>query len=101
MPKAKDAKFIVEEIDRAEGLSHLKRLKPIVTLRRILGERFEISENGQSRLKDKGVKVMYLAAQNISKKWTMALKDWKQAMSQFAIEFEGRMPCIASIASAA
>lgn len=37
-------------------------------------------------------KVMYLAAQNVSKKWTMPLKDWRSAMSQFAIEFEGRIP---------
>lgn len=37
-------------------------------------------------------KVMYLAAQNISKKWTMPLRDWVGAMSCFAIEFEGRVP---------
>lgn len=37
-------------------------------------------------------KVMYLAAQNISKKWTMPLRDWTGAMSRFAIEFEGRVP---------
>jgi putative transposase len=37
-------------------------------------------------------KVMYLAARNISKKWTMPLRDWTGAMSCFAIEFEGRVP---------
>jgi putative transposase len=37
-------------------------------------------------------KVMYLAAQNISKKWTMPLRDWGAAMTHFAIEFEGRLP---------
>lgn len=37
-------------------------------------------------------KVMYLAAQNISKKWTMPLRDWRSAMTHFAIEFEGRIP---------
>lgn len=37
-------------------------------------------------------KVMYLAAQNISKKWTMPLRDWRAAMTHFAIEFEGRLP---------
>jgi putative transposase len=36
-------------------------------------------------------KVMYLAAQNISKKWTMPLRDWGAAMNQFSIEFEGRI----------
>jgi len=37
-------------------------------------------------------KVMYLAAENISKKWTMPLRDWRAAMTHFAIEFEGRLP---------
>lgn len=37
-------------------------------------------------------KVMYLAIQNISKKWTMPLRDWIGAMSCFVIEFEGRVP---------
>lgn len=41
---------------------------------------------------DAVLKVMYLAIQNISKKWTMSIKDWRSAMSRFAIEFEGRVP---------
>jgi putative transposase len=41
---------------------------------------------------DSVLKVMYLAIQNISKKWTMSIKDWRSAMSRFAIEFEGRVP---------
>jgi putative transposase len=41
---------------------------------------------------DAVLKVMYLAAQNVSKKWTMPLRNWRYAMSQFAIEFEGRIP---------
>lgn len=36
-------------------------------------------------------KVMYLAMRNISKKWTQPLRDWRAAMSCFAIEFEGRI----------
>lgn len=36
-------------------------------------------------------KVMYLAAQLVSRKWTMPLRDWGAAMNQFAIEFEGRI----------
>jgi putative transposase len=35
-------------------------------------------------------KVMYLAIQNIAKKWTMPVRDWRSALSHFAIEFEGR-----------
>lgn len=38
------------------------------------------------------LKVFYLAIQNISKKWTMSIKDWRSAMNRFAIEFEGRVP---------
>jgi putative transposase len=37
-------------------------------------------------------KVMYLAAQLVSRKWTMPLRDWGTAMNQFSIEFEGRIP---------
>jgi len=40
---------------------------------------------------DAVVKVMYLAAQLISRKWTMPLRDWGAAMNQFSIEFEGRI----------
>jgi putative transposase len=37
-------------------------------------------------------KVLYLAIQNISKKWTMPLRDWKPALNRFAIEFAERFP---------
>jgi len=36
-------------------------------------------------------KVMYLAVQLVSRKWTMPLRDWGAAMNQFSIEFEGRI----------
>jgi putative transposase len=38
------------------------------------------------------MKVIYLAIHNISKKWTMPIRDWKAALNRFAIEFEGRFP---------
>ena len=41
---------------------------------------------------DSVLKVMYLATQRISKKWTMPVRNWGMAMSWFAIEFEGRIP---------
>jgi len=37
-------------------------------------------------------KLMYLALRNISKRWTMPIRDWSAAMNQFAILFEGRVP---------
>lgn len=36
------------------------------------------------------LKVVYLATQKASQKWTMSLRDWRAAMNYFAIEFEGR-----------
>jgi putative transposase len=43
-------------------------------------------------------KLMYLALKNISKKWTMPIRNWSGAMNQFAILFEGRVP-IAGLSS--
>lgn len=37
-------------------------------------------------------KVIYLALQNIAKKWTMPIRNWKPALNCFAIEFAGRFP---------
>jgi len=36
------------------------------------------------------IKLMYLALKNISKKWTMPIKNWGLALNQFSIIFEGR-----------
>ena len=41
---------------------------------------------------DAAYKLLYLALNNIAKKWTMPIHDWKAALSRFAIMFEGRMP---------
>lgn len=40
---------------------------------------------------DAAFKLVYLAMRNISKKWTMPIKEWKPALNRFAIEFEGRL----------
>ena len=37
-------------------------------------------------------KIMYLALDNISKSWTMPIRDWSLALNQFAIRFEERFP---------
>ena len=36
-------------------------------------------------------KVVYLAIQNASKKWTMPIRNWKPALNRFMIEFEDRL----------
>jgi len=40
---------------------------------------------------DAAKKVVYLAIQNASKKWTMPIRNWKSALNRFMIEFEGRL----------
>lgn len=37
-------------------------------------------------------KLLYLALNNITKKWTQPIRDWKAAMGRFTILFEDRMP---------
>lgn len=37
-------------------------------------------------------KIFYLALRSISKKWTMPVRDWKNALNRFAIVFEERFP---------
>lgn len=37
------------------------------------------------------LKILYLALQNASKKWTMPIRDWPQALHQLAIHFPGRV----------
>ncbi len=40
---------------------------------------------------DSVMKIIYLALHQISKKWTMPIRDWKPAMSQFMIRFGDRI----------
>jgi putative transposase len=37
------------------------------------------------------LKLFFLALRNISKKWTMPIRDWKAALTRFTIQFEDRM----------
>ncbi len=40
---------------------------------------------------DAAKKVVYLAIQEASKKWTMPIRNWKPALNRFIIEFEDRL----------
>ena len=40
---------------------------------------------------ESALKLLYLALRNISKKWTMPIRLWKQALNQFVILFPGRL----------
>ena len=41
---------------------------------------------------DAATKLVYMALQNISRKWTMPIREWSQALNQLAIKFTGRVP---------
>ncbi len=53
----------------------------------------KITRNRQSfPTTDSAVKLVFMALQNISKKWTMPLRDWGAALNQFAIIYGDRVP---------
>lgn len=53
----------------------------------------KISKNRALFPSDEAVfKLLYLGLRNISKRWTMPIREWSSAMNQFAIIFEGRVP---------
>ena len=41
---------------------------------------------------ESALKLIYMAIHEASKKWTMPIRHWKQALNHFAIMFEDRMP---------
>mgnify|MGYP000939958192 FL=1 len=52
----------------------------------------KITRNRQSfPTTDSAVKLVFMALQNISKKWTMPLRDWGAALNQFAIIYGDRV----------
>ena len=36
-------------------------------------------------------KLLFLGLKNISKKWTMPIQNWGEAINQFVIRFDGRI----------
>lgn len=40
---------------------------------------------------DAVTKILYLTLRNVAKKWTMPIRPWRQAISQFMIHFPGRI----------
>jgi putative transposase len=45
---------------------------------------------------ESALKIVYMAIHEASRKWTMPIHHWKQALNHFAILFEGRMPELTS-----
>jgi putative transposase len=42
--------------------------------------------------RDSALKLIYMAINEASKKWTKPIRNWKEALNHFAILFEGRLP---------
>ncbi len=52
----------------------------------------KITKNRSSFPSDEALlKLFYLALQNISRKWTTPIRDWKAALTRFTIQFEEQM----------
>ena len=53
----------------------------------------KITKNRGSFPSDEALlKLFYMALRNISKKWTMPIRDWKAALTRFTISYEDRLP---------
>jgi len=53
----------------------------------------KVTRNRQSfPTTDAATKLVFMALQNISKRWTMPLRDWGAALNQFAIIYGNRVP---------
>lgn len=51
-----------------------------------------IKNRGSFPTDESALKLLYLALRNITRRWTMPIKDWRAALNRFAIIFEDRMP---------
>jgi len=45
---------------------------------------------------ESAIKLVFMAIREASKKWTMPIHHWKEALNHFAIMFENRMPPLTS-----
>jgi transposase-like protein len=53
----------------------------------------KVTRNRQSfPTTDAAIKLVFMALQNIAKRWTMPLRDWGSALNQFAIIYGDRVP---------
>lgn len=51
-----------------------------------------VRNRGHFPTEDSLLKVLFLAINGVTKKWTMPIRDWKQALNHFAIIFSDRFP---------
>ncbi len=53
-----------------------------------------IKNRGSFPTDEAAMKLIYLALENISEKWTMPIREWKAALNRFAIVFGDRLPYV-------
>jgi putative transposase len=51
-----------------------------------------VRNRGHFSTEDSLMKVLYLSIRNVSRKWNMPIRDWKQALNRFSIMFPERFP---------
>jgi putative transposase len=51
-----------------------------------------IKNRGHFPSDDAAFKLLYLSLSRAQEKWTMPIRNWKNALNQFAVHFEGRLP---------
>ena len=73
-----DIRKVIYTTNAIESLHH--------SLRKIIKNRGSFPNDGSA------LKLLYLGLKNISKRWTMPIHTWKQALNQFAILFEESFP---------
>jgi len=59
-----------------------------------MGLRKILKNRGSFPNDEAAMKLIYLALQNISEKWTMPIQEWKAALNRFAIDFGERLPYV-------
>jgi putative transposase len=59
-----------------------------------MGLRKIIKTRGSFPNDEAALKLIYIALENISEKWTMPMRDWKAALNRFAIVFGERLPYV-------
>lgn len=79
---------ILDEFTAATGYH---RKYAVTLLSRNAHKNRDTKERRKPRTYTAEVKDALVALRNISQKWTMPIKDWKAALNQFSIIFDGRI----------
>ena len=85
-----DARLLRADDDTSKRLKYKLRQNPIESLNYSLRKR--LKTRGTFPNDESIVTVLYLALQQMAKRWTRPIRDWKAALNQFVILFGERVP---------